>query len=48
MNLMKMKTVDLRRIDITDTANLVAIVSASVITKDYLVSQNIIPEDINM
>ena len=47
-NLIKMKPVDLGRFDLTDTAKLVAIVSAAVITKDYLVSQKMIPEDIDM
>ena len=47
-NLIKMKPVDLGRFDLTDTAKLVGIVSASVITKDFLVSQKIIPEDIDV
>ena len=47
-NLIKMKPTDLGRFDLTDTAKLVGIVSAAVITKEYLVTQEIIPEDINI
>lgn len=47
-NLMKMKPADLGRIDMTDSVKLVAIVSAAVATKNFLVKQKIIPEDINV
>ena len=43
-SLLKMKVADL---DKDDSVKLVAIVSASIITKDYLVKQGIIPENIN-
>ena len=43
-SLLKMKVADL---DKDDSVKLVAIVSASIITKDFLVKQGIIPENIN-
>lgn len=47
-SLFKMRPADLERINMTDFVKLVAIVSASVATKNFLVAQNIIPEHINM
>ncbi len=47
-NVIKMKPADLGRIDLTDSAKLVAIVSAAVATKNFLVAKQIIPEDIDM
>ena len=47
-NLMKIKPADLGRVDLTDSAKLVVVVSAAVATKNFLVTQKIIPEDIDM
>lgn len=46
--LLKMKEPDLGRITFSDSAKLIAIVSASVLTKEYLVARKIIPNHINM
>ena len=46
-NLLKMKPADLGKLDFEDSAKLVAVVTASIATKDFLVKQGIIPENIN-
>lgn len=47
-NLLKMKSADLSRLDFEDSAKLVAVVTASIATKDFLVKQGIIPENVSM
>ena len=47
-NLLKMKTADLGKVDFEDSAKLIAIITASIATKDFLVKQGIIPENLNM
>ena len=46
-NLMKMKVADLDKLNVEDSVKLVAVISASIATKDFLVKQGIIPENIN-
>jgi hypothetical protein len=41
-----MKAVDIGKTDANDAIKLVSIVSAAIFTKDYLVQQNIIPDNI--
>ena len=41
-----MKVVDIGKTDANDAIKLVSIVSAAIFTKDYLVQQNIIPDNI--
>lgn len=45
--LLKMKVVDLDKLNVEDSVKLVAVISASIATKDFLVQQGIIPENIN-
>ena len=45
--LLKMKVADLDKLNVEDSVKLVAVVSASIATKDFLVKQGIIPENIN-
>lgn len=47
-NLFKIKPADLGGIDLPDSAKLVAVVSASIATKNFLVAQKMIPENIDM
>lgn len=47
-NLFKIKPADLGGVDLPDSTKLVAIVSASIATKNFLVAQKIIPEHIDM
>lgn len=42
----KMKSVDIGKMDVEDIMKTVAVVSAAMFTKDYLVKQGIIPNDI--
>ena len=44
---LKMKSADMGKMDFEDIAKIVALVSASMFTKDYLVKQGIIPRDID-
>ena len=44
--LVKMSPLSLRKFDIEDGVKLVAIVALSDLTKDYLIKQNIIPNNI--
>ena len=44
--IMKMKVADLDKLNLEDSVKLTAIVSASIATKDFLVKQGIIPENI--
>ena len=44
--IMKMKVADLDKLNLEDSVKLVGIVSASIATKDFLVKQGIIPENI--
>ena len=46
-NLMKMKVADLDKLNVEDSVKLAAVISASIATKDFLVKQGIIPENIN-
>ena len=46
-NLFRMKPADLGKLDFEDSAKLIAIITASTATKDFLVKQGIIPENIN-
>ena len=45
--LLKMKVADLDKLNVEDSVKLVAVISASIATKDFLVKQGIIPENIN-
>ena len=45
--LLKMKVVDLDKLNVEDSMKLVAIIYASIMTKDFLVQQGIIPENIS-
>ena len=45
--LMKMKAADLDKLNVEDSVKLVAVISASIATKDFLVKQGIIPENLN-
>lgn len=45
--LMKMKVADLDKLNVEDSVKLVAVISASIATKDFLVKQGIIPENMN-
>lgn len=47
-SLLRMKPADLGKLDFEDGAKLVGVVTASIATKDFLVKQGIIPENINM
>lgn len=47
-SLFRMKSADLGKLDFEDSAKLVAVITASIATKDFLVKQGIIPENINM
>ena len=47
-SLFRMKAADLGKLDFEDSAKLIAIITASIATKDFLVKQGIIPENINM
>ena len=44
-SLLKMKPADLGKLDFEDSAKLIAIITASLATKDFLVKQKIIPEN---
>ena len=46
--LLKVKSADLGKVDLEDSVKLIAIITASIATKDFLVKQGIIPENINM
>lgn len=46
--LLKLKSADLGKVDLEDSVKLIAIITASIATKDFLVKQGIIPENINM
>ena len=46
--LLKIKSADLGKVDLEDSVKLIAIITASIATKDFLVKQGIIPENINM
>jgi hypothetical protein len=45
---LKMRPADLSKLDFEDTAKLIAIISASSVTKDFLVKQGILPENISV
>ena len=45
--ILKMKVADLDKLNVEDSVKLVAVISASIATKDFLVKQGIIPENIN-
>ena len=45
--LLKMKVADLDKLNIEDSVKLVAVISASIATKEFLVKQGIIPENVN-
>jgi len=45
--LLKMKVADLDKLNVEDSVKLVAVISASIATKDFLVKQGIIPENIS-
>jgi energy-converting hydrogenase Eha subunit G len=45
--LLKMKVADLDKLNLEDSVKLVAVFSASIATKDFLVKQGIIPENIS-
>jgi energy-converting hydrogenase Eha subunit G len=45
--LLKMKVADLDKLNLEDSVKLVAVISASIATKDFLVKQGIIPENIS-
>ena len=47
-SLVKIKPADLGKIDVEDGFKLVAIITASVATRDFLVKQKIIPENLSM
>ena len=44
-NLMRMKPADLGKLDIEDSVKLMVVITASIATKDFLVKQGIIPEN---
>lgn len=46
-SLLKMRPADLGKLDFEDSAKLVVVVTASIATKDFLVKQGIIPENIS-
>ena len=46
--LLKIKSADMGKVDLEDSVKLIAIITASIATKDFLVKQGIIPENINM
>ena len=46
--LLKMKVADLDKLNVEDSVKLIAVISASIATKDFLVKQGIIPENINI
>ena len=45
--LLKMKVADLDKLNLEDSVKLVAVISASIATKDFLVKQGIIPDNIS-
>jgi hypothetical protein len=47
-SLLKMRPADLSKLDFEDSAKLIVIISASLATKDLLVKQGIIPENISV
>ena len=47
-NLIRMKPADLGKLDFEDSVKLIAIITASIATRDFLVKQGIIPENISM
>jgi len=47
-SLVKIKPADLGKIDVEDGFKLVAVITASVATRDFLVKQKIIPENLSM
>jgi len=47
-SLMKMKPIELGKMDIADIGKLIGLTVLSIATRDYLVKQKIIPNDINM
>jgi len=47
-NLIRMKPADLGKLDFEDSVKLIAIITASIATRDFLVKQGIIPENIHM
>ena len=47
-SLLKMKPIELGKMDLSDAGKLVGIFSLSLFTRDYLVKQKIIPADINV
>ena len=47
-SLFRIKAADLGKLDFEDSAKLIAVITASIATKDFLVKQSIIPENINM
>lgn len=47
-SLFKMKAADLGKLDFEDSAKLIGIITLSIATRDFLVKQKIIPENIKM
>jgi hypothetical protein len=47
-SLIKMRPADLGKLDLEDSGKLIAVITASIATKDFLVKQGIIPENISM
>ena len=47
-SILRMKPADLGKLDFEDSAKLTALITASIATKDFLVKQGIIPENINI
>ena len=47
-SLAKIKPADMGKIDVEDGFKLVAVITASVATRDFLVKQKIIPENLSM
>ena len=45
--ILKIKVADLDKLNVEDSVKLVAVISASIATKDFLVKQGIIPENLN-
>ena len=46
--IMSMKPADLGKLDMEDSIKLIAVITASIATKDFLVKQGIIPENLNI
>ena len=46
--ILKMTPPSIQKFDLEDTGKLVAIVATSEMTREYLIKQNILPEDINV